>query len=171
MRRVLALVGVLAVVGAALAVPAFADEAGDSLTATVTPGTVSVTLSTTTVAYGTVALSTDDGTRSTATSGNITATNNGTVSEDFYIKGADATGTVTWTLQTDGSLSAVNEYIHQFNSTDLTLANQSLQAGVAASGGTNIFTTTMVMPITASDSSAHSTTVTVTAVEAGAPTP
>lgn len=190
MRRVLALIAVVALVGAALAVPAFADQGSDSVTATVTPGTVAISLrnfaddaDVTTFTYGTLALSTSNAVRSTGNpsecgavgSAGCKAKNTGTVSEDFYIKGAEATfgGETTWAL---AATVTANQYVHQFTTdsgssfTDMSTANTSLSSGVAT-GGTTTFHAEIAMPTSTTGTSQRTTSVTITAVEAGGGAP
>lgn len=190
MRRVVALIAVVAMVGAALAVPAFADQGDDTVTATVTPGTVAITLrnfadnaDVGTFTYGTLALSSADDNRSTgnpsecgvvATEG-CQAKNTGSVSEDFYIKSTVATesGQTDWAL---GTAVGTNAYVHQFTTdngtgfTNMSTANTLLGGGVAAAG-TQAFHTQIAMPIVTTGTGQKSITVTITAVEAGATAP
>ena len=122
MRRVLALVGVLAVIGAALAIPAFADTEG-TVTATVTAGVVAISLSTTTAAYGTVALGSED---NAPTPSSFTVTNNGNVDADFGVKGAN---TANWTLGT-GLPSGTDTYRHRASSNDFSTEDIARLAGI-----------------------------------------
>lgn len=131
-RRSILLFGVLVLVGA-LAVPAYASHTGEStVTATVTPGVVSVSVSPTSVDYGTVVLGATDAVPTPPT---FDATNNGTVLEDFDIRGANTTD---WTLVS--TAPGTDQYRHEaspdaFTTTlVLTTSNQPLAGNVAASG-------------------------------------
>lgn len=135
MRRVLALVGVLAVIGAALAIPAFADTEG-TVTATVTAGVVAISVSTTTVAYGTVEVGSSDNVPTPST---FTATNDGNVDANFGIKGA---ATTDWALVSGAPTD--EEYRHKaspdaFTSTIILTADfQSLDSAVTPTSSTTV---------------------------------
>lgn len=135
MRRVLALIAVVALVGAALAVPAFGDTEG-TVTATVTAGVVAISNSTSTVAYGIVDLGSADNIPTPAT---FTATNDGNVDADFGIKGA---ATANWALVT--GTPGDEEYRHEaspdaFSSTIiLTTDFQSLDSAVTPTSSTTV---------------------------------
>lgn len=106
---------------------------------------VSVSVSDGVVSYGTLLANASKTTLSGELNDMQTATNDGNVTENFNIKGQDATGGgCTWTLvSTNGS----DQYVHQFcNATDnsctspptnytaLTTSYQALKTGVAVSG-------------------------------------
>ena len=135
MRRVLALIAVVALVGAALAVPAFGDTEG-TVTATVTAGVVAISNSTSTVAYGIVDLGSADNLPTPAT---FTATNDGNVDANFGIKGAN---TANWILV--GTTPATDEYRHEaspdaFTTTIvLTTDSQSLATSVTPTNSTTV---------------------------------
>ena len=158
-----------------LSLAAIGAESSQVISATVTPGVVSVILSTPSVAYGTLPLSTSNDIRSTALSSAITATNNGTVTEALNIRGTDTTNGTTWTLNsspaTTGTVGA-NQFAHRFDADAsfdtgtakaLSTSNQTLAASVAASG-TQAFVLQMNMPTSSTDSVEKTTTVTVQAV-------
>ena len=103
--------------------------------------TVSITLDTTTFNYGTITEDTSSSTLSLFGGTGITATNNGNVTENFTIYGAN---TANWTLS--GS-TGLDTYVHQFcndtandcsspptNYSALTTSPQSLATGVSESG-------------------------------------
>jgi len=163
----IAVFGLLAFV--ALPVIAAGEEV---VTATVTPEIVSLTVDTPTVAYGTLALSPSDASRTTAESGVIVVTNNGTVNEDFDIKG---TSTANWTLNSspaDTGTVATDQFVHRFDAdatfTDgtasaLSTSNQALGGGNVAPAGTQDFVLQMNMPTASTVSTEQSTTVTILA--------
>ena len=137
--------------------------------ATVTVQNVSVSVSDGTIAYGTLGLNATASTRSPVDL--QTATNNGNVTEQFNIKGMDATGsTQAWTLAaTAGSA----QYIHGFcvatcttvptNYTALTTSYATLAASVAESG-TQTFDLYINTPTATTDYTVHTVDVTVQAV-------
>ena len=106
-----------------------------TVSATVTVSNVSVTVSSGTVTWGTLAANTASSTHPAYTQ---TVTNAGNVAEDFTIKGQNS---ANWTLAaTNGS----NQYVESFCTssctsaptgfTALTTSNQSLATNVAATG-------------------------------------
>lgn len=137
--------------------------------ATVTVQNVSVSVTDGTVAYGSMALNATASTRSPVDL--QTATNNGNVTEQFNIKGMDATGsTQTWVLAaTAGSA----QYIHGFcvatcttpptSYTALTTSYATLAASVVASG-TQTFDLYINTPTATTDYTQHTADVTVQAV-------
>ena len=147
-----------------------AEESG--IVCTVTPGgvLVSVSVTPTSVAYGTVSLS------SNSTSVEITATNDGNDVEDFQIKGSDATGAggnVTWTLS-DTAVGA-NQYMHEFATptypasgnhggwSPLTTSYQTLVTDVSVSGS-QAFKMQIWPPTSTTGYGERSTTVTILAI-------
>lgn len=176
-KKILAGLALLSLV-LGVAVPVWAAEDTAEVGVTVTPGVVSVTVLPASVDYGTLALSTSNVERSTAESATITATNEGTVTEDFTIKGANSNST-DWTLSSSPDATgtvAADQFAHRFDEgatfTDgeaATLDNtayKELKSGVTAAGSVE-FVLQMNMPT--SDSThkgAQSTTVTVLATEA-----
>ena len=114
-----------------------------------TPPIVSVSVSDGVVTYGIMPANTSKSTLPSELNDMQTATNDGNVTENFNIKGQDATGGgCTWTLAaTNGS----DQYVHQFcNDTDLdcsspptnyialTTTYQALDTGIAVSGTVQI---------------------------------
>ena len=168
MKEVLVALGIVVILAIGLAPPAFAaQEVG--ITCTVTPQSVSVTVNTTSIAYGVVDVS--------QTSSEIVATNNGNAAENFNIKGANATGSggdTTWTLST---AVGANQYMHEFakptyptagthtNWTSLTTTYQPLAASIAPSG-TQLFKLQIWTPSSTTGYGQCSTTVTIQAVAA-----
>jgi len=163
-RRILALVVALALV--ALVVPAavFAADTG-TVTCTVTATLVSVTVTDGNIAYGALALGANITT--IALTDTQTATNSGTVAENFTIKSSNATriGGTNWTLA--GTIGS-NQYKHEFsiNSgsswTAMTTSYQTLKTNVAASGN-QTFDLQITMPSSTTDYLEHTITVTVMA--------
>ncbi len=134
---------------------------------------VSVSVSDGIVAYGTMAENTSKSTLDLTDT--QTATNDGDVTEDFNIKGQDATGGgCTWTLaSTNGS----DQYVHEFcndtdldcsspptNYTALTTSYQVLDTGIAASGTVD-FQLYLTTPNPSSCYGEQSVDVTVQAVQ------
>jgi hypothetical protein len=137
-----------------------------SVGCTVTAKMVSVTLSGGSIDYGSVAVGQ---TKDTSTLGKTqTVTNDGNVTEHFYIKSSDAThsGGTDWTL---AATTGANQYTHKYKvgSDDwaaLTTSLQSLAAGVNASSNVQ-FDLQIGMPTSVTDAAAHNITVTITATE------
>ncbi len=162
-KKLIAGVALMLVVGMILSPAVFA--AGEAtVTCTVTPELISVTVNPTGVDYGIL------GNSANATSGVITATNNGNVAEDFDIRGANATsGTDTWTLA--GSVGA-DQYMHEFGLgsspstfTALATSGQDLANNIAASVGTQDFKLKIWTPSSSTGSGQYNTDVTVLAVK------
>ena len=104
-------------------------EAGETVTATVTIGTVSVTVSPTAFDYGTMPFSTVkesfDTTGEPLHNKNISATV-GTLVTDLDIKGAVTTGWTTLHLTAPG----VNTYVHKFGTSTSEIIRPSSYAGL-----------------------------------------
>ena len=137
-------------------------EAGNTVTATVTPGNYSVAVSPATADYSGMTLS------ATKTSATITATNDGSLASKFNIIGSDATySTYTWTQST--TAPGTDTFVHAFStkataptsgatlgtdpttewvSLDKTSTYKTLVASVAAAG-TQDFHLDMRTPTTA----------------------
>lgn len=137
----------------------------DSVTATVTPSNVALSVAPGTVAYGTISLSSTADTTSTGLNNSQTITNDGNVNQDFTISGQN---TAAWTLS---GTSGANTYIHQFCTSncdgtptwvDLVTGNTSIATGVAAAG-TQVFDLKITMPSETSSYLQQSVDVTVTA--------
>lgn len=139
-----------------------------TVNATVTAELISVSVSSGTVAYGTVPLS---GTKDTTASGlndTQTATNNGNVAEDFNIESSNATGGTAWTLS--GTAIGSDQYMHKFSTnsgsswTAMTTGYGTLATNIAATSGTQNFDLEILTPSSSSDYQQKSITVTVQAV-------
>ena len=127
------LIAVIAGVVALGSSSALADHSPEStVSATVTPAVLSVTVTPNTVDYDVVELSSTDNLPTPET---FTATNNGSITENIDIRGAD---TDNWTLE---ATAGPNQYVHKASkdafSTTITLATSNLplvDTGVAVDG-------------------------------------
>jgi hypothetical protein len=139
--------------------PAHATDPEQSVTATVTGQSVSLTVSPTTIDYGVVPFETSRPSTASA-DGNISflITNTGNVSETFNVRGTSATGTgATWTL-VPGAFScpnSLNTFRHSVTPAGgsqifLTTANQALATSITPAG-TKSFTSEIYMPCFGSD--------------------
>jgi len=140
--------------------------------ATVTVQNISLTISSnSTITYGTLALSATKGTNAADLNTTPVATNNGNVTEDFAIKGQNATGSSqTWTLATTAGSA---QYYHKFctatcntpptNFTALTTNNQTLvtSKAVNATQSFDLYLGTPTSGVT--DYTSHAVDVTLTA--------
>ncbi len=166
-----------------LALPALAAGTG-TVNATVTPlQVVSVSLDVTTVAYGTLATSPSNASRTTAQSLVITATNNGNSTEDLRIYTGNATpasgGDAPWTLHCEPAdannvgIVAQDQYVHRFDNaapldsadarTICTSANQKVLSSALAALGSQQFVLQLNMPTASTGFSQRSMPVTVVA--------
>ncbi|MCP6726645.1 MAG: hypothetical protein KJI69_01215 [Patescibacteria group bacterium] len=162
MKYLIVSIAILGLVG--LAVGVGTQAAGEaSVAATVTVQNISVGVSDGIVAYGILAAGDSKDTLSPADL--QTATNNGNVTETLNIRGTTSSPG-SWTLA--AVAAGATEYRHEFSTngtfpgTDLTLVNQTLQAGVAA-GGTKTFDLKITTPPSASDFTVQTVNVTVQA--------
>ena len=172
-KKFIAIAGILSLAIMSLSLAATGATSAD-VTATVTPGIVSVSVSDGGVAYGTVLLNTN---RTTALGDGDsiddtqTATNSGTVSVNLGVRSSDASGATPWNLATDPGADA---FYHGFCTTtcdSLPIWNafnidnttySSLAAGVGTSGSQE-FDLKITTPTSSTDSGAHTITVTVQA--------
>lgn len=162
-KQLIASICVLGLLGMAVGIVATADTTG-TVTATVTPQIISVTVDVSDVDYGILDVS-----ETSAPSSVITATNNGNVAEKLEIKGSDSTN---WTLS-DTAIGA-DIFMHEFATDDDSYVSYTaldntnyttLDASVAASG-TQLFKLQLKMPSSTSVTDQQSTTITVLATEA-----
>jgi len=101
------LLAIAAVLGIAGMLAGTAAQAGNTVTATVTPGNYSVSVSPTSADYSGMTLST------TKTSAKLTATNDGSLAAKINILGSDATYTTyTWTQST--TAPGTDTFVHAF---------------------------------------------------------
>jgi C1A family cysteine protease len=139
-----------------------------SLRVRVSEGLVSVTVTPSTIAYGTVALGTS---KNTTLGQHLTVTNNGTVTENFSIKSSNATrvGGTTWAL---GATAGNNTFTHAFSTTGgsnwtaLMTGYQLLASGMAPNA-TQVFDLQITMPTSTTDYWEHTIIITILAVAAG----
>ena len=120
MKKFLASLGILSLI-LALAAPVLADTEG-SVSATVTPQLISVTVADGGVDYGILALSPSSASPTTKSTVDLfdtqVITNNGNVNEDFSVKSSDAAGgTTPWNLVAAASIST-DAYDHQYSTDD-----------------------------------------------------
>jgi C1A family cysteine protease len=138
------------------------------LRATVSEGLVSVTVTPSTIAYGTVALGTS---KNTTPGQHLTVTNNGGTTANFFIKSSNATrdGGTNWTLVT--ATPGNNEFKHEFSTnsgstwTALITGYQSLATGIAPNA-TQVFDLQITMPSSTTDYLEHTIVITILAVAA-----
>ena len=171
-RKIAAAVGAGALIAASV-LPVFAVET--AVTATVTVLNISITVSPGSVAYGTLAVNTTQDTRPGGVNATQTATNNGNVTENFFIRGSNSTPG-NWVL---AATNNVNQYVHEFcitgtgvspadpcdtspTFTALTTVNQTLVSGVAV-GGTQKVDLKIITPTSSSDFTQQNVNVTVVA--------
>jgi hypothetical protein len=115
-------------------------EAGDTSTvnATVTVLNISLTVSNATVAYGTRSIG---ATAIVPSPTNITVTNNGNVTEKFWVRGDDTLGG-GWTL---ANSQGNNQYVHRFSTSggglfvELTKVNQQVAPLVDLGGDVQVY--------------------------------
>ncbi len=169
MKNLISSVVMVALIGMMVGVAAGAATTA-AVTATVTAQNVSVSLNQSSFAYGTMSVNTASSTLQMWGGAGITATNDGNVTSDLTIYGAD---TAAWTL--NSSNATLNNYIHRFckdtdvdcttpptNYTALTTSPATLKAAVAASG-TYIFQLQITTPNTTNNYTQQSAAVTVQA--------
>jgi len=140
-----------------------------------TAAVVSVSVSDGNVAYGIMPANTSKSTLPGELNDMQTATNDGNVTENFNIKGQDATGGgCTWTL---ASTNGTDQYVHQFcndtdydcsnpptNYTALTTSYQALDTGIPV-GGTVQIQLRLTTPTSSSCFGQQSVDVTIQAVQ------
>ena len=164
MKSLIATITILGLVGMVVGVAVQGADT-DTVTATVTPQVVAVSVDVSDVDYG--VLDINDVSSPSAV---ITATNDGNVTEMFQIKGSDSTN---WVLS-DTSVGG-NQFMHEFAIDDdsytayTALHNTNyatLAASVSTPSGTQLFKLKLKMPSSTSVTTQQSTTVTVLATEA-----
>jgi hypothetical protein len=183
-KRVLALLGVVALVG--LLLPAVVFSAEGTVTCTVSAVLVSLTVSPGSVDYGALPL---QATRNTALLNQWsnplgmeipqtqTITNTGTVQEDFRIKTSNAVGAANWTLHP--TTLGADTFMHAWKwdntpytgldvitFTQWTAANTYVVSGFDVPPGEQRYLELQIgMPTSVTDYGAHNITVTVEAVQ------
>jgi len=169
MKKIIVGISVFALL--AFAFPVGADDTA-VVSATVTPQNISVSVSPTSVDYGTLPLSTTDLNRSMAESVVITASNNGNVTEDFNIRGSNSTD---WTLSSSPDATGTvgtDQFAHRFDAGSTfvnaeaaaldSVTYKSLSVDIVQSGNQD-FVLQMNMPTSSSVTTQQSTDVTVQA--------
>jgi C1A family cysteine protease len=140
------------------------------LRARVSEGLVSVTVTPSTIAYGTVTLGTS---KNTTLGQHLTVTNNGTVNENFSIKSSDATriGGTNWAL---GATPGNNTFTHAFSTNGggswslMGVAdNYYPLANNISPNATQAFDLQITMPTSTTDYAEHTIIITILAVAAG----
>jgi hypothetical protein len=135
----------------------------DTVTATVTPVVISVIVTPDSVDYGPVQLNTSN---AVPTGSPLDVRNNGTVLEDFEIKGSD---TQNWTL---AGAAGDSQFVHKFSTsgppsfTNMTTAFQTLASDVAHTTGVVNVHLRMDMPTQSQFTTTQTTTITIRALMA-----
>jgi hypothetical protein len=135
LKKIALILATAAVLASSLTLATLAENPA-TVNATVTVLNISVSVSPSTVAYGSRPLS---ATGVVPSPDNFLATNNGNVTEKFSIKGA---GTAAWTL---GSTPGADRYVHRFSSssqgpwTELTETNSIFASSIAPAGNVQVF--------------------------------
>lgn len=174
-KKFLAILGIFSLAVLSFGLAALADTSA-SVTATVTPGVISVSVDTPAVGYGTVGVPSADN----VPTGDpiIGVNNNGGIPENFQIKGADATGTTTTWKITTGAVGGTPDYNYNHKFIDCGSSStcaapaavntmdtiyESLATNVSAAGN-RYFKLRLSTPTeTGGDTSVHSTTATIVA--------
>jgi len=172
MFRILILAAFALTISAISATGLFAETSPEqTISATVSGQSVSMTVDPTSIDYGTVPFETSR-TSLAAPDGPVTftATNTGNVAVDFMVRGTDATGSgFTWTLATDApscpSTTNLNKFRHSVKvgsdpAKFLTGSAEPLSTGVAAAGTTQ-FTSEIYMPCFGSDGAGQQATTSI----------
>lgn len=187
MKKLLVALGLAILLSAALWLPSSAGPEAP-ITATVTVQNVSVTVSPTTIDYGTLAFEATKQSGTTAAP-TFTATNNGNVNEDLKVRGANATkdpsdlgGAFTWTIQTAAPVCPdPNKFRHSVKGvsagpvddaeifmTTVTSAGNLTIAPLAASA-TKTFNSKLYMPCSGSSGLGQKATTSITVVATASP--
>ena len=163
MKKLALIVSLAVSLGAALAMSATAGPE-DTVSATVTAVVISVNVSPNSISYGSQPLGTTNAVPSPMP---LDVLNDGTVSENFAIRGSNTTA---WTL---ASTQGANQFAHRFSTsgptgtyTALTTSNQSLFSGSVAPAGVVNVDLRMDLPTSTSSTAEQTTTLTVVATQA-----
>jgi hypothetical protein len=186
-KRIVAIIAVVALMGLLLPAAVFAADTG-AVTCTVSAVLVSVSVTPSSVAYGTVNVGAVKNTALYSSSNNpngsnsaqtLTVLNNGSGTENYNIKSSNATGTVTWTL---GGSQGANQFTHAA----LPLTDSAYTGGAligtfsiamttpdgyvsltssVASAATKYLELQIGMPTSTTDYGSHSITVTIQATQ------
>ena len=173
-KSTVATIAILGLIGLGVGVGASADTEA-TVSATVCPILIAVTVSPNTVDYGIQALG---GTDLVPNPTSVTIKNSGNVEENFLVKGGDAITTGgSWTL---AGTAGIDAYVHKSspdnsNFTDLTTSNASLVTnisgdtacdGTTGDGGTQFLFLKMDTPTISTEPGQYSAPVTITATAA-----
>ncbi|TAN57644.1 hypothetical protein EPN15_03385 [Patescibacteria group bacterium] len=161
-KKFLAIAGIFSLAVFSIGLAAIGADT-QSVTATVTPKNISVTVSPGSVDYGTVAINTES-----APSVIITASNNGNVAENFNIKGSNSTN---WTLS--DTAAGADTFMHKFAKsgdsyaayTALHNTNYTALATAVGTSGSQLFKLKLITPTSTATYAQQSTTVTIQATE------
>ncbi|MBI3975072.1 MAG: hypothetical protein HY334_01640 [Armatimonadetes bacterium] len=174
MKKLLVALGLAILVSAALWLPTGADHQV-GISASVTVKNVCVTVSPTSIDYGTLDFEASQASNTLATPVTFLATNCGTASESFLARGANATaGSTTWTIQAAAPNCAtpdINLFRHSLTRTAptadtekfLTTSNTSWVTGIGATS-TASFNTKLYMPCHGSGGAGSTAATSVTVV-------
>lgn len=165
--RIIAIIVIALVLGNIFLVQGVQAATTATVSATVTAQNISVTVSTGTVTYGSVGLSSTQDTTATGVNQTQTATNNGNVAEDFNISSSNATGGTAWTIS--GTSIGADQYMHEFSTNSgtswtATTTGYTLMASNIAALGTQNFDLKIHTPSSSTDYVQKTITVTVQAV-------
>ena len=159
------LIAIIAALAALGGSPALATHSPEStVSATVTPAVLSVTVDPTSVDYGTVELDTADNVPDPPT---FLATNNGGITENIEIRGANTTPSGAWALVS--GVPATDQYRHEASRDAfttpiiLTTLNQTLDTGVLVNGTVTV-SLRLDAPTASSTAATQTAPVTVVAV-------
>ena len=168
MKSLIASILILGLVGLVVGVAVKGAETA-TVTATVTPRLLSVTITTDgSVAYGIMSLNTSKSTLPTGLNDTQTAKNDGNDVENLNIRSSNATGGTQWTL---AAAPGENQFVHKFSTNGGTswttfandTTNYSLATNVAVNGTQN-FDLQITTPTATTDYVQKTITVTVQAV-------
>lgn len=179
MKKLLIALGLAVLLSAVLWLPSLAQSEG-TITATITVQEIAVSVSPTSINYGTLSFETSKRSDALAAPVTFTATNTGNINEDLKVRGADATFTGgSWSIQ-DTALDCVTPVLDKFRhsvigktgvSDDtpifMTTSNSTTNLATAlAASGTKDFNTEIFIPCAGSNGlgSTASTSITVVAI-------
>ena len=178
MKKFLVALGLAVLLSAALWVPSLADGEAP-ISATVTVKEISVIVSPNSVDYEVLAFE-ESKTVGTVAAPNFTATNDGSVDEDFLVRGANATvagSPNAWAIQDtalDCGTPVLNKFRHAVQGVstgpvldtaiDLTQTNKTGLASDVAPNDTKQFNSTLEMPCTGSTGLGEDATTSITIV-------
>ncbi len=181
MKKLLVALGLAVLLGAALWLPSAAAPESP-ITASVTVQNISVTVSPTSINYGTLAFETTKRSDALATPVTFTATNNGNVNEDLKVRGADATVTGgPWTISATAPTCPAQTNIYRHSAIGktgiaddpeifMTTANSASNlVSVLAATGTKQLNSKLYMPCSGSGGLGLTATTSITVVALASP--